>query len=135
MIVIVGVTVGVIEIVGVIVIVGVTVGVLVIVSVGVTVDVCVGDWVIVGVTVFVIEGVGVIEAVGGGVAGMTGATTLSLLELAIEPCVIIRFKDRESWRNLTFSLCKSLLLGGLGICRIIYVNTTVCAPTLPELLP
>jgi hypothetical protein len=95
--------------------VGVIVGVLVMVSVGVTVDVCVGDCVIVGVTVFVIEGVGVIEAVGGGVEGITGGTTLSLLLLAMDPCLITRCKDRELLRNLTFSLCKSLLLGGLGI--------------------
>jgi hypothetical protein len=107
--------VGVIEIVGVLVTVGVTVGVFVIVSVGVTVDVCVGDCVMVGVTVFVTEGVGVIEAVGGGVLGMIGATTLSRLELAMDPCLIIRCKDRELLRNLTFSLCKSLLFGGVGI--------------------
>jgi hypothetical protein len=113
--VIVGVIVGVIEIVGVLVTVGVTVGVLVMVSVGVTVDVCVGVCDTVGVTVFVTEGVGVMEAVGGGVEGIAGGTTLSLLELAIDPCLITLCKDRELLRNLTFSLCKSLLLGGLGI--------------------
>jgi hypothetical protein len=114
---IVGVMDGVIEIVGVLVIVGVTVGVFVRVGVGVTVDVCVGVSDIVGVTVHVTEGVGVTEAVGDGVAGITGATTLSRLLLAMDPCPIIRFKDNESLRNLTFSLCKSLLLGGLGIIK------------------
>jgi len=114
--VIVGVIVGVIEIVGVLVTVGVTVGVFVVVGV----SVFVGVNVIVGVIVGVIEGVGVIEAVGDGVLGITGATTLSRLELAIDPCLIIRCKDRELWRNLTFSLCKSLLLGGLGIEIFIY---------------
>jgi len=99
----------------VIVAVGVKVGVVVAVGVGDTGGVSVGVCVIVGVTVQVTEGVGVIEAVGDGVAGITGATTLSLLLLAIDPCLIIRFKDKESLRNLTFSLCKSLLLGGLGI--------------------
>jgi hypothetical protein len=132
---IVGVIVGVIEVVGVMVIVGVTVGVFVMVGVGVTVDVCVGDGDTVGVTVFVTEGVGVIEAVGGGVEGIKGGTTLSLLLLAIDPCLITRFKDRELLRNRTLSLCKSLLLGGLGIIIIIYVNTIVCAPMLPLLKP
>ena len=102
---------GVIEVVGVMVTVGVIVGVFVVVGVGVTVNVCVG----VGDTVDVTEGVGVVEAVGGGVAGITGGTTLSLLLLAIDPCLITRCKDRELLRNRTLSLCKSLLLGGLGI--------------------
>jgi hypothetical protein len=139
--VIVGVTEGVIVIVGVIVVVGVfvtvgvTVGEFVMVGVGVTVDVCVGVGDTVGVTVLVTEGVGVIEAVGGGVESMAGAITLSLLLFAIDPCIITRFKDRELLRNLTFSLCKSLLFGGLGIIVIIYVNTIVCAPMLPLLLP
>jgi hypothetical protein len=96
--VLVGYNVLVIEGVGVIVVVGVTVGVLVIVGVG--------D--MVGVN----DMVGVTDGVGGGV---TGGTTLSLLEFAMDPCLIIRFKDKESLRNFTFSLCKSLLLGGLGI--------------------
>jgi hypothetical protein len=101
--------------VGVIVAVGVTVGV--VVSVGVTVGVVVSVGVndTVGVTVHVTEGVGVTEAVGAGVAGITGATTLSLLLLATEPRIITCCNDRELLRNLTFSLCKSLLLGGLGI--------------------
>jgi hypothetical protein len=117
--VIVGVIVGVIEMVGVtegvsvLVTDGVTVGVFV--TVGVGVFVVVG--VTVGVTVLVTEGVGVTDATGG---VTTGGTTLSLLELAIDPCVITRFKDRELLRNLTFSLCRSLLLGGLGI-KIIYI--------------
>jgi hypothetical protein len=68
-----------------------------------------------GVLVGVIEIVGVIEGVNG------GATTLSLLLLAIDPCLIIRCKDRELLRNLTFSLCKSLLFGGLGILFIIFI--------------
>jgi hypothetical protein len=114
-IVIVGVIDGVIEMVGVIDCVGVTVGVLVVVGVIVIVGVIEGVIVIVGVIVQVIDGVGVIVAVGGGVEGITGGTTLSLLELAIDPCLITRCKDKELLRNLTFSLCKSLLLGGLGI--------------------
>jgi len=101
--------------VGVLVTVGVIVGVFVMVGVGVTVGVFVGVCVMVGVTVFVTEGVGVMEAVGGGVEGIAGGATLSLLLLAIDPCLITRCKDRELLRNLTFSLCKSLLLGGLGI--------------------
>jgi hypothetical protein len=109
----VGVVVGVIEGVGVLVTDGVTVGVFVTVGVGVLVVV----GVTVGVTVHVTEGVGVIEEVGGGV---TEGTTLSLLELAIDPCFITRCKDRESLRNLTFSLCRSLLLGGFGI-KTIYI--------------
>jgi hypothetical protein len=106
---------GVIEIVGVVVAVGVIVGVFVVVGVGVFVGVIVGVNDAVGVIVGVTEGVGVIEAVGGGVEGIAEGTTLSLLLLAIDPCLITRCKDRELLRNLTFSLCKSLLLGGLGI--------------------
>jgi hypothetical protein len=96
---------------------GVNVGVVVIVDVGVIVGVGDTGGVVVGVSdtggvlVGVIEIVGVIEGVSG------GATTLSLLELAIDPCLIIRCRDRELLRNLTFSLCKSLLLGGLGIIK------------------
>jgi hypothetical protein len=113
--VIVGVIVGVREVEGVIEIVGV----MVIVGVGDTEGVLVGVNEIVGVIDGVIEIVGVIDGVieiVGVIDGVNGgATTLSLLLLAIDPCLIIRFKERESLRNLIFSLCKSLLLGGLGI--------------------
>jgi len=121
----VGVIDGVTVMVGVVVIVGVTVGVFVTVGVGDSGGVSVGVKDIVGVIVHVIDGVGVIDEVGGGVEGIIGGTTLSLLELAIDPCAITRFKDRESLRNLTFSLCKSLLLGGLGIWRI-YITLSCC---------
>ena len=110
----VGVIVGVTEGVGELVTDGVTVGVFVTVGVGVLVVV----GVTVGVKVHVTEGVGVIEEVGGGV---TEGTTLSLLLLATEPRIITCCKDRELLRNLTFSLCKSLLLGGLGIWVYLYV--------------
>jgi len=109
--VIVGVVVGVRVIVGVIEAEGVNVGVGEIVDVGVMVGVIVGVSDTGGVVVGVNEIVGVIDGVN------EGATTLSLLELAIDPCLIIRCRDRELLRNLTFSLCKSLLLGGFGIIK------------------
>jgi hypothetical protein len=94
--------VGVIEIVGVILIVGV--------------GVIVGVMEMVGVGVLVFVGVTDGET---GIEGVKAGTTLSRLPLAMDPCLIILCKERDLFKNLTLSLCKSLLLGGLGI-KIIY---------------
>jgi hypothetical protein len=109
-------------IVGVMLTVGVVVGDGVMVGVNVEDGVIemVGVWVIVMVGVFVMDGVGVLVFVGvtegdTGIKGVKAGTTLSRLPLAIDPCLIMFCKERDLFKNLTLSLCKSLLLGGLGI--------------------
>ena len=57
-----------------------------------------------------------------GIIGVLAGKTLSRLLLATEPLLITCDNDRDWLRNLTLSLCKSLLLGGLGILFKLFIT-------------